>query len=156
MQTRSWREYTDIESMKHGRYAHGCGYSTASNATYVCGGESSTSQDIKQCEVLTSDGSWQLSGIMGISRTARPIVTEIMTPDGPRITVVGGRDTNGNVLKSTEIMELDGEFSAGTSLPVGLAMAAGVALKDSTYIFGGESENGLSARVLKWRIPDTV
>ena len=64
--------------------------------------------------------------------------------------VIGGKDQNGNLLFSTEIKKIDGGFEPGQPLPTGLAMAASANMAGSTYIFGGQTENGLSADVYRF------
>ena len=64
--------------------------------------------------------------------------------------VIGGKDLNGNLLTSTEIKKVDGGFEPGQPLPTGLAMAASANMAGSTYIFGGQSGNGLSADVYRF------
>ena len=64
--------------------------------------------------------------------------------------VIGGKDQNGNLLTSTEIKKVDGGFEPGQPLPTGLAMAASANMAGSTYIFGGQSESGLSADVYRF------
>lgn len=73
-----------------------------------------------------------------------------MTSDGPRMMVIGGKDTDNNILASTEVKSLSGEFREGPSLPTGIAMAAGISFDDSTYIFGGVNSTGLSAAIYKF------
>merc|ERR1711915_351795 len=152
MELRTWREYPELETMEEGRFEHGCGFSHTSNSTVVCGGQSAKKEEVKVCEILTSDGKWNHYGELTIERRARPIVTEILTPFGARMYVIGGKDKSGQILSSTEVKLATGGFEPGAPLPTGLAMAASANLAGSTYIFGGQSANGLSADVYRFDV----
>jgi len=152
MHLRSWKEYPELETMEEGRFEHGCGYSHTSRSTVVCGGASAEKEEVKTCEILTSDRKWNHYGKLLIARRARPIVTEVETTSGAKMFVIGGKDQNGNLLSSTEIKKIDGGFEPGQPLPTGLAMAASANMAGSTYIFGGQTENGLSADVYRFDV----
>ena len=61
-----------------GRFEHGCGFSHTSNSTVVSVGQSAKKEEVKVCEIPTSDGKWNHYGELTIERRARPIVTEIL------------------------------------------------------------------------------
>ena len=103
------------------------------NEVVICGGGFPIPSS---CYQLGQDKHWKLLGQMS---TARYDSASVSVQNGLWIT--GGTDDDGNILKSTEIMHLNGSSITGPSLPQPRSDHCLVQYKDTVFLVGGRNEN---------------